>query len=99
TTPQTKEFDLTVSSEWIDTGIDVTAGDTLSFTATGTAQLGQESIGPDGGSRGFSDLIKIYQLNDANKGAVIGRIGNVAAARPFLIGLERERRAPIAGRL
>ncbi len=94
-----KEFDLTLSSEWIDTGIDIKAGDSLKFTATGTAQLGVKAIGPDGAPRGFSDLVKIYPLNDANKGAVIGRIGSVAAARAFLIGLQRESKAPISGRL
>ena len=94
-----KEFDLSLSSEWIDTGIDIKAGDSLKFTATGTADLGAKSIGPEGASRGFSDLIKIYPLNDANKGAVIGRIGKVAAARPFLVGNAREVTAPVAGRL
>ncbi|MEO8025906.1 MAG: LssY C-terminal domain-containing protein [Bryobacteraceae bacterium] len=90
---------MPATSRWVDTGIDVAAGDSITFSATGTVQLGGKSIDPDGGGRGFSDLIKVYPLNDANKGAVLGRIGSEAASRPFLIGSRRESKAPISGRL
>src|SRR5690242_8302124 len=39
------------------------------------------------------------QVNDAGRGAVVGRIGSNDANRPFLVGKERDSRAPIAGRL
>jgi len=39
------------------------------------------------------------QVNDAGRGSVVGRIGSSEADRPFLIGLERQTRAAIAGRL
>ncbi len=97
--PASKAVEIAASGTWVDSGIDVTAGDLLKFTVTGTAQFGAKSAGPEGASRGFSDLIKTYPLNDANKGAVIGRIGKNPAARPFVIGAQRESRAPIAGRL
>ena len=40
-----------------------------------------------------------YPLNDASKGALLGRIGESATARPFPIGLSREQRAGLDGRL
>jgi len=38
-------------------------------------------------------------LNEANRGALIGRIGNDKTSRPFLIGSGRESKAATGGRL
>ena len=98
---QTKELDLQPGGGWADTGIDLQAGDTIHVTATGQLQYSnaRQSNGPEGLPRGFADLIRIFPVNDAGRGAVVGRIGSSEADRPFLIGSEHESRAPIAGRL
>jgi LssY-like putative type I secretion system component LssY len=98
---QTKEFDLTPADTWTDTGIDLQPGDTIKITATGTLQYSnaKQSSGPEGLNRGWADLIRQLPVNDAGRGALVGRIGSSDAARAFLIGALRESKAPIAGRL
>ena len=83
-------FDIN-GGDWTDTGVEVTPADQLSFTATGNLTLADgRTAPPDGLARGWKDLIRIYPLNSANSGALIGRIGNDAAAVPFLIGATKE---------
>ncbi len=96
-----RQFDITGASQWTDTGIDLKAGDTVKFTATGTMQYSDASqpSGPEGLGRGWKDLLRQLPLNESGRGTVIGRIGDTDAARAFLIGPRAERRAPIAGRL
>ncbi|MEQ1885899.1 MAG: LssY C-terminal domain-containing protein [Bryobacteraceae bacterium] len=98
---QTKEFDLKPSGGWVDTGLDLQPGDSVRFTATGQLQYSnaKQATGPQGLSRGWADLIRQLPVNEAGRGAVVGRIGSSAAARAFLIGEQGEARAPIAGRL
>jgi hypothetical protein len=79
------------SGDWTDTGIEVTPADQLSFTATGDLTLADgRTAPPDGLTRGWRDLIRVYPLNSANSGALIGRIGNGDAAVPFLIGAGKD---------
>jgi LssY C-terminus len=96
-----RQLDLQPSSGWVDTGIDLAAGDTIKVTATGQLQYSdaKQANGPEGLPRGFMDLVRILPLNSAGRGTLIGRIGDSAAARPFLLGKEYSGRAPIAGRL
>src|SRR3954447_24928257 len=95
-----KELDVAASAQWIDTGLDLRAGDSLQFTTTGTLNLGAgKTAGPQGAQRGFRDLIKAYPVNGAGLGALIGRIGSSDAAVPFLIGGGRQIQVPRAGRL
>jgi hypothetical protein len=98
---QTKELDLQPSDGWVDTGIDLKAGDTFTATATGRLQYSnaKRANGPEGLPRGFSDLVRIFQVNDAGRGTLIGRVGTSHAARPFLIGTSVSRQAPVAGHL
>jgi hypothetical protein len=98
---QNKEFDLTPSSGWIDTGIDVNAGDSLQITATGQLQYttARQANGPAGLPRSFTDLLRAMQVNDAGRGALVGRIGSSDAARPFFVGELLNYRAPVMGRL
>jgi hypothetical protein len=95
-----KEFDLGAGQKWLDTEMDLQVGDTLRITATGKIRYpSSKENGPEGLARSWRDLLRILPLNDANRGAVIGRIGSGEAARPFLIGPTRESRASTAGRL
>jgi hypothetical protein len=79
------------SGDWTDTGVEVTPADHVVFTATGNLALadGRQSP-PDGLARGWKDLIRMYPLNTANSGALIGRIGSDPAAVPFLIGASKD---------
>jgi LssY C-terminus len=78
-------------SDWTDTGVVITPADHLNFTATGNLTLADgKSAPPDGLTRGWKDLIRVYPLNSANSGALIGRIGNDDAAVPFLIGAGKD---------
>ena len=97
---QPREFQLTASG-WLDTGMELQPGDTIRITASGQLQYSnaRQPSGPDGLARGWTDLIRQFPVNEAGRGAVIGRIGTSSASRAFLIGAQRESRAPIAGRL
>ena len=96
---RTREFDLSGEKNWLDTGVDVRLGDTLRVTAAGTVRFPlSKDIGPDGIAKGWRDLLRVFTLNDANRGALIARIGD-DPARPFLIGASRENRLSAAGRL
>jgi hypothetical protein len=98
---QSKEIQISGNQTWVDTGIDVNPGDLLRYEASGTLKYAdaQQPATPEGLARGWKDLIRILPLNDAGRGAVIGRIGSGGAARAFLIGARRESRALVAGRL
>ncbi|HVW85511.1 MAG TPA: LssY C-terminal domain-containing protein [Bryobacteraceae bacterium] len=98
--PARKQLTITGSADWTDTGIEVQPGDTVAITATGRLQYsGAKATGPDGLERSFMDLLRILPLNDAGRGALLGRIGDSPAARPFLVGDSRKVNTVIAGRL
>jgi hypothetical protein len=46
----------------------------------------KDDSGPEGMARGFKDLLRMLPFNGAARGAVLGRVGDVATAQPFLIG-------------
>jgi len=98
---QTREFDVQPGAGWIDTNIDVTAGDALHISAAGQLQYSnaQQANTPAGLPRGFADLIRNLPVNSAGRGALVGRIGSIEAARPFLIGELMNSQAPVTGRL
>ena len=88
------------SGDWTDTGVEVAPGDHLNFSATGNLTLADgRTSPPDGLTRGWKDLIRIYPLNSANSGALIGRIGNESAAVPFLIGADKDMDVSATGHL
>ncbi len=88
------------SGDWTDTGVMVTPADHLNFTATGTLTLSDgRPAPPDGVTRGWRDMIRIFPLNSANSGALIGRIGNQDAAVPFLIGAGKDMDISATGHL
>ncbi len=98
----TISLDVTVSGsqKWIDTGMDVQAGDKLHITAKGTVNMGNNSgITADGAGRGWVDTLRALMVPSAGRGALVGRVGNSEAATPFLVGADGTVQAPIAGRL
>jgi hypothetical protein len=97
-----KQIDVPANPDqiWTDTGIDVRPGDALLITAEGTLNLPQgKSCGPDGQPRGFRDLLKVYPVNEAGLGALIGRIGSSDVAVPFPAGAKKEIEVRRNGRL
>jgi hypothetical protein len=99
--PQDLYLDRTVTVRsdvrWVDTGINVRAGDPLRFEATGTALWAPErSTGPAGRPKPGSD--PVLPMPDGPAGALIGRIGTDGDV--FLIGDEQGLfRARTSGRL
>ncbi len=94
------ELDVAGGQQWTDTGVDLQPGDHLALSAAGTIQNGQfGSAGPNGLSRNWEDLLFALPVNAAGRGALVGRIGNDAAAVPFLLGAQKEMDVRTAGRL
>jgi LssY C-terminus len=93
------------SKQWIDTNLDLAAGEKVRFTASGEitypahGKSKERKFGPDGLPRGFSDVIHQYPVADAGHGALVGRLGAADAGQPFLVGAGKEFEAPVAGRL
>jgi LssY C-terminus len=96
-----QEVQLTGDSSWVDTGIDVHAGEYVVASAAGNLRYAdqQTDTAPAGIARGFKDLLRILPFNGAGRGAVIGRIGDKDTSQPFLIGAKRDLVSPLAGRL
>ena len=59
----------------------------------------KQSNGPEGLPRGWADLARALQVNEAGRGALVGRIGTSEAARAFLIGPQLTSKSPVAGDL
>ncbi len=96
-----QEVQLTGEQSWIDTTIDIQAGEHALITATGKLRYAdaKDDNGPDGLPRGFRDLLRILPFNEAGRGALIGRIGEKDTTQPFVIGARRDVIAPVSGRL
>lgn len=101
------EFDIAGSKQWVDTNLDLRAGEKLHLTANGTitypagssSKSKPRTFDPDGLTRGWGDLIHQYAVSDGGHGALIGRLGSGDAAQPFLLGADNQFQAPIGGRL
>ena len=99
--------EVDAGKQFVDTNIDLRAGEKLHITATGTitypagqsAKSQAQSFGPDGLTRGWKDLIHQYAVGDGGHGALIGRLGSDQGAQPFLVGASKDFSAPVAGRL
>jgi LssY-like putative type I secretion system component LssY len=96
-----QEVQLTGDSLWVDTGLDMQAGEKLVASATGTLRYAdqQNDTAPPGIARGFKDLLLNLPFNGAGRGAVLGRIGDQDTSQPFLIGAKVDVVSPISGRL
>lgn len=101
------EFALDSTKQWMDSNIDLRAGEKLHVSATGTitypaadaSKSPARSFGPDGLARGWADLVRQYPVPDAAHGELIARLGSGEGAQPFPVGVTREYQAPVAGRL
>jgi len=101
TTKRKQSYEITLnSSGWTDTGIVIAAGDRASFTASGKFTLadGRETQ-PDGLARNWKDLLRQFPLDSANVGALVGRVSDVGASVPFLIGATQDVAMPTSGKL
>jgi hypothetical protein len=98
---QSKEFTLEGSKVWTDTGITLEPGQRIVVNATGTLRYtdAKADNGPEGLARNFKDLLRILPLNEAGRGALIGRIGDADVTQPFLLGTKKEVVSPITGKL
>lgn len=96
-----QEVQITGDQMWVDTGIDVKAGELVRISASGAMHYSDSptDAGPAGLARGFKDLLRILPFNEAGRGALLGRIGEQNTSQPFLIGESREITSPINGRL
>ena len=85
---------------WVDTGMDVNAGDKLHITATGAVDFKDKTgVGPEGAQRGWADTLRALSVSSAGRGALVGQIGNDRAATPFLVGADTTITSPTTGRL
>jgi Ca2+-binding EF-hand superfamily protein len=81
--------------QWVDTGIDLRAGDFLYVTATGRASWAPGAAYTDPNGTGSAPAS--YPVPGAGQGGLIGRIGNTQA---FMVGANLDgHRANTAGRL
>jgi hypothetical protein len=79
------------AGDWTNTGVPVTVGDHLDFSATGSVTISDgHTSTPDGNARGWKDLLRQFPVNTANSGALIGRISHGDATVPFLIGESKQ---------
>src|SRR5271157_2515148 len=88
------------SPKWVDTKMDVNAGDKLHITAKGTVTMGKDTgITAAGAQRGWVDTLRPLMVPSAGRGTLVGRIGDSDAATPFVVGANGNVTVPIAGRL
>ena len=100
------QIDVDASKQWVDTKIDLRAGEKLRLTAKGTINYPPDkkhpdgkTFGPDGLARTFEDLIHEYPVSNAGHGSLVGRLGDDDGAQPFSVGASVDYEAPVAGRL
>src|ERR1039458_2800013 len=72
-----KAATVTVAGDktWVDTGMEVNAGDKLHITVTGTVNMGNNTgVTPNGVQRGWVDTLRALTLPSVGRGALeIGR--------------------------
>jgi hypothetical protein len=94
------EIDVAGTSQWTDTGMEVVPGDRLTITAAGNIQTSAGlAAGPEGLARGWRDLLRALPVNSAGSSALIGRIGDPAAALPFPVGASKQLTVNTGGHL
>ncbi|HTR46949.1 MAG TPA: LssY C-terminal domain-containing protein [Verrucomicrobiae bacterium] len=106
-TTNSYNIEIDGTKQWVDTNIDLHAGEKIHVTATGTVTYAAQSskqkarsFGPGGLTRSFADLVHQYAVTDAGHGALIGRLGAAdAGGQPFLVGASSDFEAPVANRL
>ncbi|WP_263411578.1 LssY C-terminal domain-containing protein [Terriglobus tenax] len=87
-------------TSWLDTGVTLAAGEQIKLSAKGSFQLADgRKADPAGVDRGWRDLLASFPANSAPVGALIGRISDMGASLPFLVGTDDTVTAPTTGRL
>jgi LssY C-terminus len=95
-------IEVSASKEWMDTNIDLRAGEKLQITAEGTitySDAKKNHFGPAGIQRSFADVIHQYAVPNGAHGKLIGRLGSDDATDAFEVGASATYKAPVAGRL
>lgn len=94
-------YKVTVSgSDWVDTKLVVTPGDSIEISATGDVSLSDgRKVNADGTARGWKDLLRQFPDNNSPAGALVGRIGSSNATVPFNIGASKTLQVPTSGEL
>jgi hypothetical protein len=94
-------YKVTVSgSDWVDTKLVVTPGDSIEVTATGDVSLSDgRKVTADGTARGWKDLLRQFPDNNSPAGALVGRIGSSNATVPFNVGASKTLQVPTSGEL
>ena len=96
-----REFSLSGSKIWTDTGITLEPGQRIVVTAEGKLRYSDAKAdnGPEGLTRGFKDLLRILPLNSEGRGALIAKIGDPDVAEAFFLGAKKDDISPISGKL
>ena len=95
-----KYVQVNANSRETDTGIDLRAGDRVSFNAGGSVySRGTDAISPEG-NRYYDKRGESYPMRDAAFGSLVGYIRtNYGQTRPFYIGSTQTITVPESGRL
>ena len=102
--PRDITIDVPGSSRATDTGIDVRAGDQITFSASGTVVAGQRagSVSPEGArTSGLGSILGTRPVPNAGVGALIGyiRTPDGQTSQPFFVGSSLTFTVPVDGRL
>ena len=92
---QTRTVDVSMGSDWIDSGVDLKRGERVRVDASGTLNAGRRRIGP----AGLSSTDPNAPLPRAAEGELIGVIGSDYDSPIIELGASREFVAERAGRL
>jgi PA-IL-like protein len=92
---ETKDVQVTLESNWIDSGVFVRRGERVQVSATGVITVGRSRISPDG----LRTTDSSAPLPSAGEGKLIGAIGNDARSPIIELGSSREFTAERGGRL
>lgn len=99
-TATTSNVSVDGGKRWVDSGMDVTAGDKLHITATGTVDFSdKKGVTPAGAAREWKDTLRDFTVPSAGRGALVGQVGNDRAATPFAIGADGTVTIVVSGRL
>jgi hypothetical protein len=92
---ETKEVQVTLESNWIDSGVWIRRGERVQVSATGVITVGRTRITPDG----LRSTDQTAPLPSAAEGQLIGAIGNDARSPIIELGSSKEFTADRSGRL
>ena len=85
---------MSAQQPWVDTGVDLIAGEALTISANGQWTNGGNPAvftGPDG----FGYMLPVATLSSASFAALIGKVGN----QVFFVGSAYDKTSPGTGRL